>query len=102
ELSPHPVDGPRHYRGRVEGRAQRLQRDQGVANRLHRGLVVATADGTAGQEPPIFVIPDDQRVEWPLARPSDDHEVVGLDGFDLEPEWAALAWHVGTLLVLGD
>ena len=48
------------------------------------------------------MVADKQGVEGLGAGPADHHEVVRLDGFDLEPEGAALTRHVRALHVFGN
>src|SRR2546429_6258854 len=100
QLGLHPVHRPHHDRRRIERR--RLGRDpvQALPYHTHSVLVIATADGPTRQQAAVFVVADHEGVEWRLARPADDDEVVGLDGLDLEPEGASLACHVRALPVL--
>src|SRR6266566_4369317 len=106
QVRPDPIDRPHHDRGRVEGRIFRRELDQPVAKRGGRFVVVAAADGAAWQETAVLVVTHHERVERLVARlvtqPADDDEVVGLDGFDLQPEGAPLPRHVRALPVLGD
>src|SRR5258706_12489085 len=102
ELRPHPMHRARHDRLRVKwGRVGR-QLGQHRPDGVHRGSVIATADGPARQEPAVLVITDEQRFKRRRPCPSDDDEVVRLHGLDLQPERAALAGHVRALAVFRD
>src|SRR6202011_4630617 len=67
--------------------------------RNHHRERVASADGSARQEPAVLVVSNQQRLERSCAGPSDHHEVVGFHRLDLQPEWAALARHIWALRV---
>src|ERR1700704_6459894 len=102
QLRPHPMDRFGHDRRRVKWRLVGREVQKSIPDSARRRVVVAASDRPARQQTLILVISDDQGVERLLSNPADDYEVIRLDGFDLEPERAALAGHVRTQLVLGD
>src|SRR6266851_4475784 len=100
QLRSYPAHRSRHDRRGVERRGVGGKVGQHFSYRHHRGLVVPAPDRPARQQPAVLVVADEQGLERFLTRPANDDEVVGLHGFDLQPEGTALPRHVWALDVL--
>src|ERR1700674_5831190 len=86
KLRPHPMDWLGHDRWRFEWGGLGGEGAKGFGDCMDGGVVVTTAACSARQQATILVIADAQRVKVLIASPADDHEVIRLDCFDLEPE----------------